>query len=190
MKRKYIIAVVLSSTVLAVDQYLKYLVRARMKIGQNIPIIDDFFSLHYLVNDGAAFGLFQGMHAIFFLGVGVLALGMIVYYLIVAEDSKLFCPICLALVLGGAMGNITDRLVLGEVTDFLLFEATFLGEGVVGFLEKHAGSKYWPSFNMADTTIVAGIIGMSIDLFFFTAIESENTEEEQSPENPGEPVES
>ena len=176
MKRKYIITLITVSLTLLADQYTKRLVRSMMSEGESIPIIPDCFSLHYLTNPGAAFGLFREMdervRSIFFPLVGAIALGLVIYYLIKSEDRKVFFPISLALVMGGAMGNILDRIMFGHVTDFLLFEATFLGNRTVEFLDRYAGGHYWPSFNVSDTSIVIGIFGMAIDLIFFTKEET------------------
>lgn len=181
MKRKYLIAIVTVPVILALDQWTKYLIRSRMSVGETIPLIRDFFSLHYLTNPGAAFGLFRHMderyRGIFFLVVSLLAAGMVIYYLVKSEDEKIIFPVSLALVLGGAFGNVTDRIFIGHVTDFLLLEATFMGESAVNFLDKYIGGHYWPSFNVADSAIVVGIISMAIDLVFFTK-ENEHEEED------------
>ena len=172
MKRKYTITIITASLAFILDQWTKWLISSRMALNETIEVIPDFFSLHYLTNPGAAFGLFRFMdtryRSVFFLVVSALAIGMVVYYLLKSDDRKVFFPLSLAMVLGGAMGNLTDRLRLGEVTDFLLFEATFLGERTVGLLDKYLGSHYWPSFNISDTAVVVGIFGMAIDLLFFT----------------------
>lgn len=177
MKRKYIIALITVSLVLLIDQYTKWLVRMRMVENEGIPILPKFFSLQYLTNPGAAFGLFTRMderfRGVFFLIVGAVAMTLVIYYLIMSDDRKIIFPISLALVMGGAMGNIIDRIRFGHVTDFLLVEATFLGNGVVTLLDRYLGGHYWPSFNVSDSTIVIGIFGMAIDLLFFTKEESQ-----------------
>lgn len=171
MKRKYIIAIATVSIVIILDQFTKWLVATRLTLHDTIVIIPNFLSLHYLVNPGAAFGMFRDVNEdfrkVFFLLVGIFALGLVFYYLIKSDEKKSFFPFALSLVMGGALGNIIDRIRLGEVTDFILLEATFMGEKVVAFLDKTFGSHYWPSFNVADSAIVVGIISMAIDMFFF-----------------------
>lgn len=171
MKRKYIIAIVTASMVIFVDQLTKWLVMNRMSMHDTIVVIPNFLSLHYLVNPGAAFGMFrdanENFRRVFFFLVGIFALGLVFYYLIKSDERKNFFPLFLSLVMGGALGNIMDRIRLGEVTDFILLEATFMGEKAVAFLDKTFGTHYWPSFNVADSAIVVGIIGMAIDMLFF-----------------------
>lgn len=171
MKRKYIIAIATVSIVIILDQFTKWLVATRLALHDTIVIIPNFLSLHYLVNPGAAFGMFRDVNEdfrkVFFLLVGIFALGLVFYYLVKSDEKKSFFPFALSLVMGGAFGNLIDRIRLGEVTDFILLEATFMGEKAVAFLDKTFGSHYWPSFNVADSAIVVGIISMAIDMFFF-----------------------
>jgi len=172
MKRKYLITLITVAVIVILDQFTKWLVSTRMSLSDTTEVIPGFFSLHYLTNTGAAFGLFRNMderfRGVFFIGVSLLAMGMVVFYLVKSEDEKIFFPISLAMVIGGALGNIMDRIRLGHVTDFLLFEATFMGQKTVNFLDRYVGGHYWPSFNVSDTAIVIGIFGMAIDLLFFT----------------------
>lgn len=195
MKRKYIIAAVTVSVVIILDQLTKWLVATRLSLHDTIVIIPDFLSLHYLVNPGAAFGMLRDVNEdfrkIFFLLVGFFALGLVFYYLIKSDEKKTFFPFTLSLVMGGALGNIIDRVRLGEVTDFILLEATFMGESVVAFLDKTFGSHYWPSFNVADSAIVVGIIGMAVDMFFFeqSSQKEKITEELKREEKPKEVLE-
>jgi len=181
MKRKYKIVLALAPILVIADQFTKWLVYSGMYRGQNIPVIPDFLSWHFLINRGAAFGMFRGLpdglRGPFFLVVGIAAMAVILYYLVKSADDKIFFPICLTFVLSGAIGNLTDRIRLGYVVDFILVEATFMGQWVVELLDEHFGTHLWPSFNVADSLIVVGIVGMAVDLLFFTPIEEEGESE-------------
>ena len=172
MKRKYIIVIALTPLLLFFDQLTKSLVLKRMYLGETIPVIHGFLSWHFLVNPGAAFSLLpelpERFRIPFFSVVSICAIAVIIYYLVLSEDSKIFFPICLAFVLAGALGNLMDRVRFGHVVDFILVEGTFLGASVVDKMDRWFGTHFWPSFNVSDALIVVGIVGMAIDLLFFT----------------------
>lgn len=134
----YLIALV----VFLVDQGIKYLIATRLELYEQIPVIGDFFVITSSRNRGAAFGILQDQ-IWFFIVVTVLVVVGIIWYMrkVTAEGRKLL-PVALALVLGGALGNFIDRLVMGEVVDFLQF--TF-------------GTYTFPIFNIADSCIVIGV---------------------------------
>ncbi len=186
MKRKYKLVLTITPLMVALDQFTKWAVTSHMHLGETIPVIPGFLSWHYLTNEGAAFGMFgdmgDGFRAPFFLVVSLLAVGVVLYYLAKSEDYKMFFPVCLSFVLAGAIGNLADRIRLGHVVDFILVEAGFLGDGAVSTLDKWLGTHYWPSFNVADTLIVIGIIGMAVDLIFFTPVEEKKPEKEADAE--------
>ncbi|WP_422660395.1 signal peptidase II [Paenibacillus sp. EC2-1] len=134
----YLIALI----VFLVDQGIKYLIATRLELYEQIPVIGDFFVITSSRNRGAAFGILQDQ-IWFFIVVTVLVVVGIIWYMrkVTAEGRKLL-PVALALVLGGALGNFIDRLVMGEVVDFLQF--TF-------------GTYTFPIFNIADSCIVIGV---------------------------------
>lgn len=122
-----------------------------MPLHHSIPIIEGFFSLTYVRNTGAAFGIFAGSAEIFrrpfLILVSVVAIGFIVVMLKRLRDSEKWLVTALAFILGGAIGNLIDRVVYGEVIDFL---------------DCFWGSYHWPAFNVADSFIT---IGVTITLF-------------------------
>jgi len=126
----------------AVDQASKLIVRYSMSLYQSDPVLGDFFRLTYIHNAGAAFSLNLGspfLHT----AVSIIALGALVsLYRTLTEDERLL-RFALCLVLGGAVGNIIDRLYLGAVVDFFDF----------GF-----GDLRWPVFNFADSFVTVGVI--------------------------------
>ena len=191
MKRKYKIAGALIPVLLFFDQLTKSLVLKRMYLGETIPVIPGFLSWHFLVNPGAAFGFIRELpekfRAPFFLVVSICAIAVVIYYLVLSEDKKIFFPICLSFVLAGALGNLTDRMHLGYVVDFILVESTFMGTSIVDKMDRWFGTHYWPSFNVSDSLIVVGILGMAVDLFFFTPA-TEKKSEETPPINTSEPT--
>ena len=192
MKRKYLIVATLTPFLVFLDQFTKWLVMKHMHVGQSISVIPGLLSWYYLENPGAAFGLFRNMpesfRGYFFPIISIVAILVVLYYLSQSDDEKIFFPVSLAFVIAGAMGNLTDRIRFDKVVDFVLFEATFMGDGVVDTMNRWFNTHSWPSFNVADTLIVVGIFGMSIDLLFFTPFdedaedESETTAEESETE--------
>lgn len=130
----------------AIDQASKVIVRGSMTLYQSDPVWGDFFRLTYIHNSGAAFGLNMGSPLLHTL-VSIGALGVLAYlYRGLQKDERLL-QVALALVLGGAVGNIIDRLHLGEVVDFFDF----------GF-----GDLRWPIFNFADSFVTVGVILLAL----------------------------
>lgn len=126
-------------SVFSLDLITKSLVRARMFFGSEIRLAP-FFSLVHVNNTGIAFGLFQGRNY-FFIGVGVAVMAFLIYYSFRLLKEDRFTALVLAAVLGGALGNLTDRVAHGQVTDFLDF---------------YWGAHHWPAFNVADSAICVG----------------------------------
>ncbi len=130
--------------VVAADQFTKHLVLQGISIHESVPLINGFFNLTYITNTGAAFGFLAGHEAwrhLFFMGIGsVSVLVMLIFYL-KAGPHSLAVTLGLALVSGGALGNLWDRVQLGFVVDFLDF---------------YLGNYHWPAFNVADSAITVG----------------------------------
>ena len=127
--------------VLTFDQVTKALIVANLPLGSSVPIVGDLVIFWHVRNAGAAFSLFQG-GTVLFLVVTVVALGMIVYFHRAFAGRSLWLEALLGLILGGTLGNLVDRVRQGYVTDFVS----------VGF-----GSVRFPTFNVADSSIVVGI---------------------------------
>lgn len=130
-----------AAAVLVADLFTKWLVTTRMTEFQEIPVIPGFFSLQFVHNPGAAFGMLAGQQWLF-IGVSVAAIAGILYFLRQPEGRVGLTPWALGLILGGAAGNLVDRFRYGEVVDFLLF-----------FWRDY----HFPNFNVADTGITAGV---------------------------------
>jgi signal peptidase II len=137
-------AVILALTAVAIyaaDQVTKAIVVATIPFGQRVDVIGDVVQLWHLRNTGAAFSLLPGATWLF-VPITVLALGMVAYFHRQFRDRGAWIHVVLGAVLGGALGNLTDRLRLGYVVDFVS----------VGI-----GDLRWPAFNVADPSVVIGI---------------------------------
>ncbi|MDI7251490.1 MAG: signal peptidase II, partial [Actinomycetota bacterium] len=125
---------------LAADQVSKALVRWLLPLGKSLDV--GLFSLRQVRNPGTAFGLIRGQSLPFFLGsVALLLVLMLVLWRFRREEGRVFTA-ALGLIIGGALGNIVDRIALGAVVDFI-------------------DLRFWPVFNLADTAIVFGV-GMAL----------------------------
>lgn len=141
----------LSAIIVAADLYTKHLTQQAFELGDKVKVTS-FFDLVRYHNEGAAFSFLAdagGWQKWFFTMVSVLASIFIIYLLKKHTNEKLFCW-GLALVLGGAIGNLYDRVTLGYVVDFLSF---------------HVNGMYWPAFNIADSAICVGVGLLLLDSF-------------------------
>lgn len=142
--------------ILLADQFTKLLIVGSFQLGDS-QTITSFFNLVRVHNSGAAFSMLStasGWQRWFFTGIGVVATGFILYMLRSHPTQKLFC-FALALVLGGAVGNVIDRIAYGHVVDFLDFHWDWLSPV---FYEGH-----FPAFNIADSAISVGAVGLIVD---------------------------
>jgi len=172
--------------VLAVDQLAKYLVRSSMYLGESVPVIGEWLRLTYTENPGIAFGITMGPR-IFVPLVSIIATLLIIGYLWYSRNSGKLYTYSIALVLGGALGNIIDRvfygklygygdLFQGRVVDFIHID---LWQGVVADWVPFLGGKYvalFPVWNIADMAIV---IGMTSVLFLQYQIQERQKKEEE-----------
>jgi signal peptidase II len=144
---------VMVGTIVALDQATKWLVDHGMALHQSIPVIPGFLSLTYVRNTGAAFGMLAspspGLRSLFLLLFSGLAIGLILWLWIRERQGGALYRSALALVLGGALGNLIDRIRLGEVIDFV---------------DVYWRNYHWPAFNVADSAITAGVALLLIHL--------------------------
>ena len=146
----------LAVLVMLLDQLTKTLVAGWFLHGDVRPVTS-FFNLVRVHNAGAAFSFLagaSGWQRWFFVGFGVLASAFMVWMLRSHPTQRLFC-FALSMILGGAVGNVIDRLLHGHVIDFLQFR--------FGFLEPLFAGGYFPSFNIADAAITLGAICLILD---------------------------
>ena len=141
----------ISFVVILLDLYTKHLVQQSFMLGDKL-FVTSFFDLVRYHNEGAAFSFLAdagGWQKWFFTTVSIVASVFILYLLNKHQQEKLF-SLGLALVLGGAIGNLYDRVTLGYVVDFLSF---------------HLNDLYWPAFNVADSAITVGVGILLLDSF-------------------------
>jgi signal peptidase II len=139
--RKPVILLATALVILVADQLTKALVVANLVPGQQVRVVGDLVQVWHAQNRGAAFSLFQG-GSIVFLVVSVLSLGLVAYFHRSLRDKTPWVHLVLGIILGGTLGNFVDRLRQGYVTDWIS----------IGI-----GDARWPTFNVADSSIVVGI---------------------------------
>jgi len=140
---------VLAAAVVLADQATKAVVLARFVLGERLEVTS-FFNMVLVYNKGAAFSLLSnapGWQTPLLIGFALVAIGIVGTLLVRSPGRRLLCS-GLALILGGALGNLVDRLRFGQVVDFLDF---------------HAAGWHWPAFNVADSAITIGAALLILD---------------------------
>jgi signal peptidase II len=172
MALKYRISLVVFVVGLVLDIATKYVISQNLTYADRIPVIEGFFYLTHVRNTGAAFGLFRDapgeIRLFFFVGIAIVAIFIIAQFLYRLAPGDRLSSVALGLILGGAVGNLIDRVRLGEVVDFLHFDLW--------------GGYSWPDFNLADTWIVVGVGLLVLELL---ASEGEERTEIRSGESSG-----
>ncbi len=138
--------------VLVLDQASKLYIDRHFALYESQTVIDHFFNITYVRNKGAAFGILSdsAIRIPFFLAITVLAVIAILWYLRQLGEQERLQAFSLRLILAGALGNLIDRIRLGEVIDFL---------------DVHWYQHHWPAFNVADSAITVGVGLLLIDLW-------------------------
>jgi signal peptidase II len=157
-RRKYVVFGVLAALAVLLDQWTKVLARDALKglgFAGKAVLGDRVFVLRYSENTGVAFGMLQELPGgrIILTLLALAALALVIHYLRRTDPSQLRLQVALGLIGGGAIGNLTDRIRFGSVTDFLVFD--------LGFWPFNP----WPAFNIADAALVIGVGLMAIDMF-------------------------
>jgi signal peptidase II len=146
---------IISGCVVIADQITKLLILNYLPFNHTLQIIAGFFNLTHIHNPGGAFGLMAnlspGARTIIFLFISSLAVGLIFYFYIKTPQSHPWLAAGFALIFGGAIGNLIDRIRFGIVVDFLDF---------------YIGKYHWPAFNIADSAISVGIATFVFHLLF------------------------
>lgn len=145
--------ILVSVGLLLIDQWSKWLVMKKMLIGQSIPVIDHVFYMTFVRNPGAAFSMLPYKTTFFVIITLAVIIGILVYVSRIPKEKILF-KTGLALMLGGAVGNLIDRIRFGSVIDFFDF-------------------RVWPVFNVADMGICVGV-----GILLFEIIRTERKEKE------------
>lgn len=133
---------------IAFDQASKFYIHRHVEYLSMTPVIDKFFYITYTRNSGAAWGIFQNGRY-FFIAVTIVV-SLVLLYMLIKNDNFIL-RLSLSFILGGAMGNFIDRVLVGSVVDFLDF---------------HFGSYHFPTFNIADSFVVAGTFLLAYYILF------------------------
>ena len=130
--------------VFTLDQLTKWLVNSYMNLYQSIPVINDFFYLTYVTNDGMAFGLSLPGGQFTLTALSIIMTFILVYFFWLEKNSHYVMKLSLSLIISGALGNLIDRILAGKVIDFIHIKI---------------GSHWeWYIFNIADTSVSIGMI--------------------------------
>lgn len=145
-RSKYTKLIVIAGSIVILDQIVKAVIKKTVPLYSSITVIPGFFSISHIQNPGGAFGFLADqnpmLRMIVFIFFSSLAAGVIFYLYYKTDDSLPFLASGIALIFGGAIGNLLDRIRFGRVVDFLDF---------------YIGTVHWPSFNVADSAVTIGI---------------------------------
>ena len=139
MKKKQVPFFLIAFIVIVIDQVLKFIIRNAMTLRQSIPVIKNVFHITYGINYGAGFGILKEQTWLL-IWFSVMVIGIILYLHDRVKGKTAFFT---ALVLGGVVGNLIDRLAFGHVIDFIDF-------------------RIWPVFNIADAALTIGAVGLIV----------------------------
>lgn len=152
MKKRIPLAILVMAVLIALDQFVKYLIDSSFSVGESHPLIDKVFQLTYVRNSGAAWGSFSGKIVFLLVITTAILIGAIYVYIQLARrtDTK-FTPlrICLVFLISGAIGNMIDRIVRGFVVD--MFDFCLI---------------HFPVFNVADIYVTCSFIVIVILIMF------------------------
>jgi signal peptidase II len=144
--------------IIILDQVSKIIISGSIRFYDSIPVIDGFFNLVHVRNRGMAFGLMNrpdtGISQYFLIAVTIIAVLLIIIWAFKLKHGERGLLFGLSLILGGAVGNLIDRIRLKEVIDFL---------------DVYMGSYHWPAFNVADSAITVGAIWIASYIIFFSS---------------------
>lgn len=146
-------SIILTILIIIADQWSKHIIEANMTPGLSLPVIPNIFHITYILNPGAAFGILENQRG-FFIAIAIAMLLAAIYFYprIPAKYHMLRFGVCL--LVGGASGNVIDRIKTGYVVDFF-------------------DLRVWPVFNIADIAIVSGVICVIIAMFRLSHKEDE-----------------
>jgi len=148
---KYRVLVIVSLITIVLDQATKLYIARTLPLHTMITVIENFFTITYLRNKGAAFGILanSSWRLPFFILVSLIAVVVIFVVIAKLRDDQQLAAVSLSLIFAGALGNLIDRVRLGEVIDFIYV---------------HWFEHYWPAFNVADSAICVGVFLLALDM--------------------------
>lgn len=152
MKLRFRILLAVTAAVLSLDQATKIYIDRTLPLHGSITVLEHYFSITYLRNKGAAFGILanSAYRLPFFILVSAAAVAVIFAVVKKLREDQVLTAWSLSLIFSGALGNLIDRVRLGEVIDFLYF---------------HWYDHFWPAFNVADSAICVGVFLLALDMF-------------------------
>ncbi|MDA8428715.1 MAG: signal peptidase II [Geobacteraceae bacterium] len=151
MRPRYTLFAILAVAGLLLDQASKLYINRSMQLFDSIPVVANFFNITYVRNPGAAFSFLSNAswRLPFFIGISLVAsIAILVAFHKLRNDQRL-AQISLAMIFSGAIGNLIDRVRMGEVIDFL---------------DVHWYRHHWPAFNVADSLICVGVFLLALDM--------------------------
>jgi signal peptidase II len=155
VSKKITFLAIVAGTVLVLDLLTKMLVLAHLPLGAGIPVIPGLFDLTHVHNPGGAFGFLATLgpqaRGVIFILVSVLAVAVILWFYMQTPVQQRWLAFGFALIFGGAIGNLVDRLRFGAVIDFL---------------DLYIGDLHWPAFNIADSAITVGVAIFAFHVMF------------------------
>ena len=151
MKTRYTLFALITLSGLIADQMTKVYIDRSMRLFDSISVMDNFFHITYLRNKGAAFSVLSdaSWRIPFFITVSIIAALVILIAFRKLRDDQKLAQVSLAMIFSGALGNLIDRVRLGEVIDFL---------------DVHWYRHHWPAFNVADSLICVGVTLLAVDM--------------------------
>lgn len=166
---RYLLLASLSLAIVVLDQVTKVYVMETMRLHESIPVIANVFSITYIRNPGAAFGFLSSSSSsfrfVFFGLTSIFAVGLLGMIMVRMPKDDWMGRLSVAGILGGAIGNLLDRLRYGEVIDFLDF---------------YVNGYHWPAFNVADSAITVGVVFLILHF----ATEKESADQSVASEQP------
>jgi signal peptidase II len=149
---RFRLLLLVSLVVLALDQATKFFIDSRFALYESVTVFENYFHITYVRNKGAAFGILadNAFRVPFFITVASIAVIGILWYLRKIGEGQKLHVLALSLIFSGAVGNLIDRIRLGEVIDFL---------------DVHWHQYHWPAFNVADSAICVGVGLLLLDMW-------------------------
>ena len=155
VSKKLAFLAIVAGTVLVLDLLTKMLVLAHLPLGAGIPVIPGLFDVTHVQNPGGAFGFLATLgpqaRGVIFILVSVLAVAVILWFYMQTPVQQRWLAFGFALIFGGAIGNLVDRLRFGAVIDFI---------------DVYIGDLHWPAFNIADSAITVGVAIFAFHVMF------------------------
>ena len=153
MKNRYTVSFTITFVVLALDQISKYFVRQLLPLNHSVEVVRDFLNLVHVQNPGIIFGILSRstykLTTYLLITVSLVAITFLLLFLRSLKDRDLVLFIAISLILGGAIGNLVDRIAFEKVIDFIDF---------------HWRTYHWPAFNLADSAITIGMVILVIQV--------------------------